>query len=633
MWTLLKRFRKKERAIPRLGKGSDTVDGRCLRDWLASAVGQVHENETEVRLGPNNYSRTFLVTQYPEGPAYLDRLNRLLKFHRPEGSEADPLASKVHVRLSCHLAPSSLPDDLKTKWLRNRQAGMAADVGYGTPDAATTKALRGYNQIYHGVAFNEDRVMQLWLAITVTAPSPEILATAEVRLRQQLTDMNLAVTPLFREQLQGFQISHVLGGRQTDLLNAWTGHISHTEPLSYLYPFLYGTLSEGTGIYTGHEFDTSTGFRRACYMDFTRGTGAQNWIVAGRAGEGKSTWVKAVIMALVLEGFMVIVYDPNGEYRDLQQILDGIHVDLTPASGYYFDPLVIPSAIGDEKYDRARFGRTSQLFHCILKALVPDLTSAEKGLADKLLMFTWAEVGVKPDDPATWGTPNSIHRWWSTLREHAAMGTSPVAESLKDKLEMYFDGSQALFKEALSPDWSGTRFVRISVSDKISNNASDEQAATVKTLMANSFVMGWVLANKHKGLQYAMIVMDEAQRVLRDPAMSDHCYQLATDGRKHNCGLSLAANDPFVFSQTEGGQGFWQNASLRCLFFMQESGLRHAATDMVIPEPVLEQLRGMSDTYQFMLSRDSLRWTRARLELPQEELDLYRTRGLRTDAS
>lgn len=628
MWLPWKR--QKKRSVPRLGTGADTVDGRCLRDWLASTVGQVHESETAVRLGPNNFSRTFLVTHYPEGPAYLDRLNRLLKFDR---MEADPAASQVHVRLSYYLAPSTLPDDLKTRWLRNRQAGMAADVGYGTPDAATTKALRAYNQIYHGVAFNEDRVLQLWLAITITAPTPELLSTVEVRLRQQLTDMNLAVTPLFREQLQGFQFSHVLGARQTDLMNAWSGHISHTEPLSYLYPFMNGTLTEGTGIYTGHEVDVSTGFRRALYMDFTKGTGPQNWIVAGMSGEGKSTWVKAVLVALVLEGYMVIVYDPNGEYRDLQQILDGIHVDLTPASGQYFDPLVIPPAIDDEKYDRARFSRTSQLFHCIIKALVPDLTAAEKGLADKLLMFTWTELGVKPDDPETWGTPNSIHRWWSTLREHANMGTSTVAESLKDKLEMYFDGSQALFKEALNPDWSGTRFVRISVSDRISSNAADEQAATVKTLMANAFVMGWVLANKRKGLRYAMIVMDEAQRVLRDPAMSEHSYNLATDGRKHNCGLSLAANDPFVFSQTTGGQGLWQNASLRCLFFMQESGLRHTATDMVIPEPVLDQIRGFAGTYQFMLSRDGQRWTRARMELPQEELDLYQTRGLRSDAS
>ncbi len=618
-------FKQKRMRVAHLG-GPDTVDGRSFQQWLAGVLGQVQENEIDLRLGAKNYTRTWLVTGYPEGPAYLQRMNRLLRFHV---SDSDPRSPEIHVRLTYHLLPSALPQGVGVKWQRRRQRGMSQDgAAEGTPDPETTKALDAYEDIFQAVAFNDDRVMEIWMGITVTTPDLDTMARMEQKLLQEVATMNMAVTPLFKEQIQGLAFSHVLGIRQDQLLKAWPGRYTHTEPLSYLCPFLHGTLSEGKGIYVGHEID-DVGFQHGIYCDFTRGSGPQNWIVVGMSGEGKSTWIKGTNLGLLLEGYVVFQYDANGEYGDFCEYVGGTDVDMTADSGNYFEPLVIPPPVGDLAYDRGRFARASQLFHCVIKGLAPDISPAEKDMADKIMMMVYATVGVDPDDPSTWNQAASIHDWWQIVKEHP----DPVAKALRDKLSLYFDGSQRLFRQPLSPDWDGAQFVRIRVSDSVSNNAADERIAGVKTLLANNYVWQWVVANKHKGLQYVMIRIDEGQRVLRDPEMASHTYHLATDGRKHNAGLTIAANDINVFWETTAGRGMWENANLHCLFYMQESGIKKAAENGLVPETVREHLRTFSQTHQFMITRDSRRWTRARMELPPVELDLAKTRGLRQPAS
>lgn len=610
--------------------GKETVDGRCLQQWLASVAGQVQETARDLQIGPNNVTRTWLLTGYPEGTAYIGQLNRLLKFHI---SESDPQASKVQVRLTTCLVPAELPENLNTQWLRNRQAMLAEESATrGTPDASTIKGLKAYTDIYTAVHFREDSVLRMWIAITATAPDRKTLDRLEQKLHQTVKTMGMAVTGLYKEQVEGLMLSHVLGARQGELLKRWPGRYTYTEPVSYLYPFLHGTISDGHGCYTGHAID-DLGFQNTIYIDFKRER-LMNLVIVGRAGEGKSVLIKALIVGLLLEGFKVFVYDANSEYRPLCDALGGLHVDLTTGSGHYFEPLVIHPKVGDPDFDAKRFSHTCQLFHCVIRGLVPDLTTEEKDVTEKLLMATWRAAGVDPDDPATWDKPASVHDWYKLLCQHGEgkknTGVEP-ARSLQAKLWTYFEGSQRLFKKALAPNWSAASFLRIAITDVVSNNAVDERIASVMMLLANHQVWDAIVVNKLRGEQYAMVFMDEGQRVLRYPDMAKHMYQVGTDARKFNAGLALAANDINVFFDTLGGEGLWENTSMHCLFHMAESGASKAAQNAHVPPEVLTELRELAGTYAFMLARDLRRWTRVKLLLPPGELELYRTRGLKDE--
>lgn len=617
---MLKRF-KRPAAGPVSLQGPDTVDGRCFQDWLAGLAGKVEEGETHVRFGARNYIRTYLLTAYPEGEARLGRLDRLLTF-----MASDKEFHRVQVRVTHHLVPSVLPDNFKTRWLRNRQMGMVADgQERGTPDPATSKALKAYTDIWNAVASHDDVVFEFWIGITLIAEDLQVLDRMGHRLHAELGALSLAATPLFKEQIDGARFSHILGHRQDALMRAVPGRMSHSLPLSYLHPLQHGSINEGTGVYVAHELD-ELGLRHATYVDFTRGAGAMNWALAGMSGEGKSTWLKAVIVGLLLEGFQVIVYDANGEYKALTDALGGLHVDLTASSGNYYEPLIIPPASGDPNWDRGRFAQMSQLFHCLLRALAPDLTPKERSVADHILIKTLADAGIKADDPASWDRPARLLDWYRNLKAHPS---EDLTAELISKIAMYFEGSQPLFRQAQKAKWGDAQLVRIAISDVVSTNAADEQVAGVKTLLANHCVWNEIVRNRHQGLRYVMVVLDEGQRVLRHEEMAEHFYQVATDGRKFNAGLSIAANDINVFLETQGGQGMWENATLRVLFHMADSGLRRARENAAIPETVLDQLREMSGTYEYMMTRDTRKWTRGRLQLPEAELSLYHTRGLK----
>jgi hypothetical protein len=591
-----------------------------MQQWIAGRLGQVQETDTEVRLGAENYSRTWLFTHYPEGAACLARLDNLLAFHA-----SDPEGHQVQVRIAYHAVPSQLPDDWKTRFLRNRQRGMVASTAEtGTTDGATRLALDGYEQISQAVQFHHDAVMELWITVTVTAPSVAILDRLGARLQRELKNAFLAATPLFKEQLPGLKMSHILGPRPDALMKAWPGHMSHVGALSFLTPFLHGFISEGHGCYAGHEINR-LGFRRAAHLDFTRGTGAMNWLIIGQAGQGKSTLVKALNHALILEGFTIVQFDANNEYEDQCQALGGITVDVTGPTGNYFDPLVLSPQVGKAEFDDGRYHRCCDAFKAMIRGLV-DVTDPEFSLADRLLVQTWKAAGVDADRPETWaGKRASIHDWYALLK--AQKGA--VAESLRGKLEPHFEGSQRLFKRELHPDWGDCRFIRILISHKVSNETADERAASVQSMLVTHRVWEWVVANKLRGQSYAMINIDEGQRVLRDPDFAKYVYKAVTDGRKLNTGVSIAANDVSVFFEVAGGQGIWNNATLRACFYMEEGALSQARQYAAIPSAVLETIRGLADTHRYVMNRSGRRdWTLAQLELPAEELNLMKTRGL-----
>lgn len=613
-------------------RGKDTVDGRCLQQWLAARVGQMQETPRDLQLGPNNVTRTWLVTGYPEGAAYLGQLNQLLKFH---SSEFDSHARKVHIRITIGMDPSQLPDNLNTRMLRNRQTMLAHESAMrGMPDAATTKGLRAYTDLYTAVHFDQESVFRFWIAVTATAQDRKTLDRVEQKLHQTATTLGMAVTGLYKEQIEGLMFSHVLGSRQDELLKRWPGRYTYSKPLSCLYPFLHGTVSDGHGVYTGHASD-DLGYQSAVHIDFKREK-LINLVIVGRAGEGKSVLIKALIVGLLLEGFKVFVYDANGEYRALCDAVGGLHVDLTVGSGHYFEPLLIHPPIGDPDFDPKRFNHTCQLFHCIIRGLVPDLTTDEKDVSEKLLMATWRAVGVDPDDQTTWDQSASIHSWYKLLcqqsetppRKDAEAG---AAKSLRAKLWTYFEGSQQIFKRALEPTWTDASFVRIAITDVVSNNAMDERIASVMMLLANHQVWDAIVVNKLRGKHYAMVFMDEGQRVLRFEDMTKHMYQVATDARKFNAGLAIAANDINSFFDTEGGKALWENTSMHYLFHMAKSGANKAGQNASLPPEVLEELRRLAGSYSFMMARSLSRWSRVKLLLPPTELDLYKTRGLKDE--
>ncbi|MFC6649369.1 helicase HerA domain-containing protein [Paenibacillus rhizoplanae] len=66
---------------------------------------------------------------------------------------------------------------------------------------------------------------------------------------------------------------------------------------------------------------------------------AQNVTVFGKTGEGKSYFLKALVVSLLEEGVHVFVFDLDGEWRELCAYVGGVYIDHTTEEGRYLNHL------------------------------------------------------------------------------------------------------------------------------------------------------------------------------------------------------------------------------------------------------------------------------------------------------
>ena len=105
-----------------------------------------------------------------------------------------------------------------------------------------------------------------------------------------------------------------MGGGGNSFFERYPGRVIDIDALCSFYPFHGGTISDGKGCYIGHRVEDCT----AVYKNFTGSPDNQTMIVVGSSDKGKSSFIKGLIINLLMEGFRLFVFD----------------VDVRPEMGY-----------------------------------------------------------------------------------------------------------------------------------------------------------------------------------------------------------------------------------------------------------------------------------------------------------
>ena len=591
-----------------------SLDGQALGAWLATS-GSFQEAPRHLCVGAQVYSRTFLIRQWPRWvvPGYL----------------YDLMAREPGLRVTWHLVPAEIRWNAATRWkLRRLEQSVSeagAEVG-GLVRAEEAEAAKALRYLHQQTQFNRADLFDLWCLITVQACSLEELDRRATEVRQLLRNLDISVTPLPLQQTPGFLSGLACAMPDPRLLAAWPGRLADCSALSALHPFLHGSLTQGRGLYVGH---------RAADHSFIHlnleGEGAQNFIVLGGTGEGKSTFLKALILGLLSLGppgaprFRVFVLDVDGEYRRLCEAVGGVWIDHTLASGRYADPLAVRPPIGDAREDAARLQESTDHFLRVISLLAGGLSPAQATAADRALVTLQREAGIDPAAPETWDRPITIHQWCRQLKQDP----SDDAQSLVNTLWRYFEGSLSrMFAEADRTEIDRAPLVVFHVSQSV-NDETDAHTGACKMALALHTIWQQVRRERVRGELFTAIVEDEAQRTLLHPGMADWTNMVATTARKWNSLLVLAANKAAAVFETTGGQGCWENSPYKVLFYLESSALRAVAEQGHLPEPVVEHIPKLHRSHQFLL-RVGDDYDLLYLDLSPEELELCHTRGLRT---
>lgn len=173
------------------------------------------------------------------------------------------------------------------------------------------------------------------------------------------------------------------------------------------FPFASSGFNDGTGYYLAK--DTSGGliivdlWRRG--WDRTN----SNIVVMGVAGVGKSTAVKHIALSEYMKGTKVIFVDPESEYKELTQQLNGDWINAGGGAGGKINPLQIRPAPRDEEdeehplYKDEGNGMSDMALHLknleiFFNLYIPDLTMMQKAVLKQCLIELYHQFQI------TWTT-------------------------------------------------------------------------------------------------------------------------------------------------------------------------------------------------------------------------------------
>lgn len=178
------------------------------------------------------------------------------------------------------------------------------------------------------------------------------------------------------------------------------------------FPFASSGFNDGEGYYFAK--DTSGGL---VIVDTWKRGGDRtnsNFCVMGNSGVGKSTAIKHILLSEYMKGTRIIVIDPESEYRDLCQNLNGDWINAVGGSKGMINPLQVrPSPRDDEDekeelrlYRDEGYGMNDLALHMknleiFFSLYIPSLTDMQKAVLKKCLVELYQKFHITWDTDVT----------------------------------------------------------------------------------------------------------------------------------------------------------------------------------------------------------------------------------------
>ena len=325
------------------------------------------------------------------------------------------------------------------------------------------------------------------------------------------------------------------------------------------------------------ELGTLIGVDVACYRceyrNFKRESeAAENILVIGMTGSGKSATCKSLVLSMLDSRINVIVHDLDGEYEPLCREVGGTIITLSKAEGLYFDATRIGDLTGVEAIDRELYQESRVATTTIFNALADQefgMTTDELRLFNDAYNEVLQKAGVYEKRRETWRNSYNL-TYKSIYDELAYMGrntkyTRIYGDKLNAfirKLSIFFETGglrSYLFQKPISiTDITGERkkndpptFIVINMElDAASGNTkSDTIDNTLKHLTSN-YLSDRLLDFFRSLDEFTNEVVEEFQRASRNKLCRESTMKKITANRKRNGITTIVTNSPRALIQS-----------------------------------------------------------------------------------
>jgi len=547
----------------------------------------LEESRDCLYLGPSRYCRVFTISKWPRD-VHVGWL--------------DEIFSVGNVDLAVYVRP--VPDrkvvkDLtgkvvsaQSQWIVEKNRGSIMRL----PELENV--IRDLETIREAIQCNRDRMFHVTVLIAVHGTSEEDLNMRCERVEDILARRATEVRALTFRQLEALKSILPAGnlcvhGRGT-FRNLTLGGTASVLPVSS------SAFSHPTGAFLGY-----TGTGSPVFFDPFIGPPwlpNQHMVVLGYPGSGKSVTLKTFCGRLSLMGVKVLIFDPEGEYREAaKNLYDGEIVPIAAGVPAGMNPLEIeverdPDTEKEYINISDKVADVRALVATIVRGFASrPLEPEEIAVLEEAVRELYAERGIT-SDPASLYEPGGrklpdgsfavggVRKRMPTLSDlHAKLGEKPGTEKLCLILKPFLRGkSLGMFDGETERDLT-TPVVVFDLS-RIRDEFTKFYAMFV--------VLTWAwhrFALRHTGKK--MVVIDEAWMFVKWPDSAQFLETLARRGRKHDTALVVASQYVEEFLAREEGRSVIDGCATNILLGQNPSVVDQVVEVFKLPKGMGERLQ------------------------------------------
>ena len=431
--------------------------------------------------------------------------------------------------------------------------------------------LEDYEKLTNKMDRENEKMLLMSVVFFTYAESLEELQKRIKEIKSALSSLNLRGSQLIFEQEQGLKTC--LPTLDMPLQENF-GLPMPTTTVAASFPFVFESIQDdGNSIILGD--DINGGLTLFDLWKRTNKRTNSNMCIIGKSGSGKSTLIKKLLRGNFARGggkkrTRILCVDPEREYKDLCNTLNGNWIDCGSGSRFVINPLEIKNSANDEDNNVAVI-KHLQTFRTFIKYYFKDLTELELTKIEELLLKTYKKKNITFND--------------KTLYKKGKFKITKDMPILEDLYNNLNDEKTKKFKIKLIP------FIKGSL--KFFNNYTNIEL-NKKLIIADVYELGeenmkygmylftelfWDKIKINRKIKKA-IYLDEIWRLIgvtSNKEVAKFIYKIFKTIRKYG-GSSVAITQDIsdLFSLENGtyGKSILNNSSIKTFFSLEEENIK-----------------------------------------------------------
>jgi len=553
---LVKRLRRKKKVSKKLLQKQSFQYHYGEQDQvdLISYSG-LSENTTYLQLG-DTFVRTLFISGYPF-VATTGWLNMLINFNH-------------NIDISYHIEQvnplMALPKlNRKITELESRKRTMLKDgkvIGSELTDPLES-AITLRDKIQRG----QEKLFQVSIYMTITAETLEELNKITTILETVMATKLFYIKVAAFQQLEGLQ--SILPRAENQLQQRRN---LDSSSVSLTFPFVSSELVQESGMLYGINKSNNS----LVIIDRFSLNNA-NAIIFAQSGSGKSYTAKVEILRQLMQGTKVIVIDPEREYKQLTDSVNGTYIKLSAKSKEKINPFDFLTSTYTEGNDLAEH---IQDVTEIISLIAGGLSAEEKALVDKAMIKVYKDHGYTLYNSYTPKVNKSNRgrkpkqKSYPLLKDFYNVLKEMKRKDLCNRLERFVKGSLSFVFDSQTNISLDNRLIVFDIKDL------PESLRQIMMLVVANFVQNTVKSSPQKRI----LVIDEGWMLLEHEESARFVSGLVRRARKYYLRVTIISQQANDFLTSDYGRAIASQSALRILMKQDTTTIKRVADEFKLSE-------------------------------------------------